>query len=87
MQLYLYDMFAKDMKEVKGRNIVNSIYQTSRLFTKDVENVELNGRFCGLMEERINGMLLEITDTKQPWTRTADTKSCEFCNFKNICGR
>lgn len=87
LQLYLYDMFAKDMKEVKGRNIVNSIYQTSRLFTKDVENVELNDRFCGLMEERINDMLLEITDTKQPWTRTADTKSCEFCNFKNICGR
>ncbi len=87
LQLYLYDVLAKDLKDVRGHRIVNSIYQTSRLFVKEVENVGLNDRFCGLMEEKLGALLQEISDTERPWTRTSDTGTCEFCDFKNICGR
>ena len=87
LQLYLYDVFARDIKSVAGKRLVNSIYQTSRLFVKEVEEVALNDRFCSLMEESLGRLLDEIDDLSVPWTRTADTKVCEYCDFKNICGR
>ena len=87
LQLYLYDVFAREMKDIKGWQIVNSIYQTSRLFVKDIENVALNDKFCSLMEEKLHGLLLEISDLDKVWMRTSDIKECEFCDFKNICGR
>lgn len=87
LQLYLYDRFMAKDRLSAGRTIVNSIYQTSRLFVKEVENVSLNGTFCRLMDERLSGLLKQISDTEEPWRRTADTKTCEWCNFKMICGR
>ena len=87
LQLYLYDLFARDLKQVKGKNIVNSIYQTSRLFVKDVEECALNVKFCTLMKEGLENMLLEIEDTGISWSRTSDQDCCKNCEFKNICGR
>ena len=31
--------------------------------------------------------LAEIADLQVPFRRTEDTKTCEWCDFKNICGR
>ena len=87
LQLYLYDRFVSSDRRFKDMETVNSIYQTSRLFVKDVENVALEPKFCGLMEERLDALLAEIEDTGKPWERTADRKTCEYCDFKMICGR
>ena len=66
---------------------VNSIYQTSRLFVKSVENVRLNGSFNAMMEERLSALLTEISDCSVPFRRTSDAKTCSYCDFKSICGR
>lgn len=87
LQLYLYDRFAKDKECCKGKEIVNTIYQTSRLFVKDIEHVALNGSFCGMMEERVDTLLAEISDLSVPWSRKRDEKGCSYCDFKNICGQ
>jgi len=87
LQLYLYDRLVAGDKALEGCRIVNSIYQTSRLFVREVENVSLNGRFLSLMAERLDGLLAELADLSVPFRRTADAKTCSYCNFKNICGR
>ena len=87
LQLYLYDIMSRGLEEVRGRSIVNSIYQPARLFTNEVENVALNDRFCTLMDGKVNALLEQIADTGRPWTRTKDAKSCSYCKFRNICGR
>ena len=87
LQLYLYDRFIAADPLSAGKTLVNSIYQTSRLFVKSVENVRLNGRFNSLMEERLSALLEEIADCSMPFRRTADPKPCAYCDFKSICGR
>lgn len=87
LQLYLYDRFIGRKAEFRGLRIVNSIYQTARLFVNEVENVSLDETFCSLMDERLDGLLAEIADTSVPWKRCSDAKTCEYCDFKMICGR
>ncbi len=87
LQLYLYDRFVASDEALEGCRIVNSVYQTSRLFVHPVESVSLNDRFLGLMEERVTDLLSEISDLSVPFRRTEDLKTCEWCDFKNICGR
>ena len=87
LQLYLYDRLAAPDAARQGGRIVNSVYQTSRLFVHEVEHVALNERFLTLMEERLRGLLAEIADPEVPFRRCTDPKTCEWCDFKNICGR
>jgi len=87
LQLYLYDRLVADDAARRGCRIVNSIYQPSRLFVKEVESVAVGGRFQTLMEERMHGLLAEIADLSVPFSRTPDTRTCEWCDFKIICGR
>lgn len=38
-------------------------------------------------EEKLKQLLGELTDTEIPFTKTNDSKRCEYCDFANICGR
>ena len=87
LQLYLYDRFVQKDPRVTGLRVVNSIYQTSRLFTDEVPEVELCPTFCSLMEKKLSELLEEIADTSVPWRLTSEAKTCEWCDFKMICGR
>jgi len=89
LQLYLYDRFIAESPEkaFRCKHIVNSIYQPSRLYVKEVENVRLNDKFCNLMSGKIEELLREIDDLSVPWRRCSDEKTCEYCDFKMICGR
>ena len=87
LQLYLYDEYLEGDPLVKGKNIVNCIYQTSNIFVNMPEEVERSGEFCSLMRERVVLLLDEIKDKKVLWSRTQDQKTCEYCDFKTICGR
>ena len=86
LQLFLYDMFVtKDIKE--GVNIANSIYSPAGLFVSAVQTVPSSPEFIRLMKERLLTLLNEISDPSVPFSRTQDRKTCEYCDFKNICGR
>ncbi len=91
LQLYLYDTFVRNdpsaSKLIGKRRVVNSVYQTSRLFVREVENVDLSPKFCALMEDALSGLLREIADLSVPFRRTDDPKTCSWCDFKMICGR
>lgn len=96
LQLYLYDRLMTSgtssdsslpPEKASTKRIVNSIYQTQRLFVKPVENVELDPGFNALMEERLLSTLDELADASRPFRRTDDADTCKYCDFKTICGR
>ena len=87
LQLYLYDRFVQKEALEAGCRIVNSVYQTSRLFTDGIPEVELCPTFCTLMGERLEKLLAEIADTSVPWKLTEDAETCKLCDFKMLCGR
>lgn len=87
LQLYLYDVFAKERSGYKGEKIVNSIYQTSRLFVRQVEQVELCETFCREMKIHIDDLIAQIMNPEIPFERTGEKECCNICDFKQICGR
>ena len=51
--------------------------------TTDVLNEETILRF----EEKLKSVLAEMLNAEIPFVKTKDEERCEFCDFKNICGR
>lgn len=86
LQLFLYDMFVDGLVPEGGRT-VNSIYSPSRLFVSPVEEVEKSAVFVEGMKESLGGLLDRISDLNEPFRRTEDRTTCQYCDFKNICGR
>ena len=87
LQLYIYGLFAHADPQLRGQKVFNSIYSTARLFTDALPDVPESPVFTRLMEERLQGMLSQMTDPSIPFYRTEDRKTCAICDFKNICGR
>ncbi len=85
LQMYLYDRMVAP--ESDGRQLLNSVYPARRLFTEGVRNTPPSQAFADELEPRLLETLGQMRDPKQPWMRTSDTKSCEWCDFKKICGR
>ena len=87
LQLFLYGLLAQEREELKGRPVVNSIYSVSRLFTDPLRDRPASPEFARLTRERLKDLLAEMTDPFVPFRRTEERKTCEFCDFKMICGR
>lgn len=86
-QLFLYDFLSSKDPEVKGKRVVNSIYQPAKLFTEEVRSVPVCREFNDEVMERLHGLLSELVDTSVPWRRTSDNDTCKWCDFKKLCGR
>ena len=87
LQLFLYDFFAHQDSELKGNTIVNSIYSTARLYSQPLQDQAESPVFSALVKERLAQTLDRIVDPEVPFERTEDTRSCQWCDFKMICGR
>ena len=87
LQLYLYDEFLDRDLRAEGSALENCIYQTTDLFVQKPRSVPASPEFRRLMKERVALLLDELRDKDVPWNRTSDTKTCEYCDFKTICGR
>ena len=70
-----------------GRDVYNCVYSTSRLFKEVPESVPMNASFYGFMSERLESLLDEMCDVTVGFRRTEDRSVCEYCDFRNICGR
>ena len=87
LQLFLYGLLLQEIPDLKDRPVVNSIYSVSRLFTEPLEDRPANAEFARLTRERLKDLLAEMTDPSVPFRRTEERKTCEYCDFKMICGR
>ena len=67
--------------------LVNSIYSTARLYSQPLPDVPVSEEFSKKAMEGVIGLLQEIANPAIPFRRTSDAKTCEWCDFKNICGR
>ena len=87
LQLYLYDVFCRECGEYRGQRMVNVIYPPANLFTEPVKEVPVSETFMRLAGERLRGLLWEIASMEVPFRRTAEEKTCSYCDFRMICGR
>ena len=87
LQLFLYGLLVQEIPDLKDRPVVNSIYSVSRLFTEPLEDRPASAEFARLTRERLKDLLAEKTDPSVPFRRTEEVKTCEYCDFKMICGR
>ncbi|MBR5106922.1 MAG: PD-(D/E)XK nuclease family protein [Bacteroidales bacterium] len=87
LQLFLYGQLVQEQESLRGRPVVNSIYSVSRLFTEPLEDRPANAEFARLTRERLKDLFAEMTDPSVPFSRTEERKTCEYCDFKMICGR
>ena len=87
LQLYLYGEYLNGDKLVAGKEMQNCIYQTTDIFRQKPKSIPRSPEFCRLAGERLEAVLKEMEDRSVPWKRTEDSKTCEWCDFKTICGR
>ena len=87
LQLFLYDYFAHQDPAFHGKNLVNSIYSTARLYTQPLKDQAESPLFSTLAKERLEQMLDRMADPSVPFQRTEDQRTCQWCDFKMICGR
>ena len=87
LQLFLYGLLVQEREDLRDRPVVNSIYSVSRLFTDPLEDRPASPEFARLTRERLRELLAEMVDPSVPFRRTQERKTCEFCDFKMICGR
>lgn len=96
IQFFLYDEAAvQESAKESGRlfpsspdQLVNSMYVPFRLsFGAIPADYEVRLSFADAMKKKLQGVIAELHDPKKPFTRTEDTATCEYCDFKSICGR
>jgi len=87
LQLFLYDMFVREMSVCRDQSVLNVVYPAGRLFTSGLQEVPLSEVFCTRMKEELSRLLRELADPEIPFRRTEDLHTCSYCDFKNICGR
>ena len=85
LQLYIYDRFMES--RAGGRIILNSVYQTQRLFTEGVRESRPSEAFLRDIEPLLAAKLGELRNPETGWKRTPDPKDCRNCDFKTVCGR
>ena len=87
LQLFLYDYFAHQDPAFKDKTLVNSIYSTTRIYTQPLKDQAESRAFSSLVKEKLTQTLDELVDASVPFRRTEDTRPCQWCDFKMICGR
>ena len=86
-QLFIYDMLLRNNGLDKGRNILDSVYSTARLFSEVPQTVPMGEAFYTLMMDGLEKMLAEMEDLSVPFRRTDDMTVCQYCDFRTVCGR
>ena len=87
LQLFIYGLFAHGDPDLGSRKLLNAIYSTAWLYTRDLPEVSESPEFLRLMRERLRDLLEEMVTPEIPFRRTQDANTCQWCDFENICGR
>ena len=93
LQFFIYNLMLRlnpgGRALVGGRKIANAVYSVSGIFKDEYSEYglpqEVIDRASSMLEDCLDGIFdIERNPT---FRRTDDTKTCEYCDFKMICGR
>lgn len=85
LQLFLYDKF---VEKRKGDNALeNVIYPAPKMFTGDIYAAPASEKFEALVTETLRAVLAEISDPDNGFHRTDNEKTCQYCDFRKLCGK
>ena len=93
LQFFIYNLMLRLNPEgralVGGRQIANAVYSVSGIFKDGCFEYSLPPDVVNAASEMLKECLDGIFDmVKNPtFRRTGDAKTCEYCDFKMICGR
>ena len=90
LQLFLYDMFVLSSDLIPNEanpKLINCMYSLPRIRKTGFTVAPVNYEFCSLVKDGLRSVLAEIASPGIPFRRTDDHKTCEYCDFKTICGR
>ena len=87
LQLFVYDWLIHQDPAFEGARLVNAIYSISHLYTDPLPEMQEDPEVGNEIKAQLEAMLSDITNLSVPWTRTPDHKACQWCDFKDICGR
>lgn len=91
-QVFVYALFYA--KENPGKKLSPAIYYLRSIFnnfdpsvTYQKQKIEDISVFFDEFTRLFNNCLEEIFDEKIPFTQTQQEKNCQWCTFKDVCGR
>lgn len=87
LQMFVYDWLCHQNPDFKGKQLVNSIYSISHLYTDPLPETPEDKEVSDTIKAQLVAMLSDITNLDIPWSRTEDRRCCQWCDFKDICGR
>lgn len=94
LQFFVYDYLLRNTEDKKVLEIIRgydslsgSVYSTRMIMSSQPVTDMVSERFYNIMTARLMAMLDEIADIDVPFSRTGQRKNCEWCDFKNLCGR
>ncbi len=96
IQFFLYDEAAVQASAQKDggffpsslNRLSNAMYVPFRLSLGAVPmDYEVCLSFADAMKRKLQAVIQELKDPAKPFVKTENTASCEFCDFKSICGR
>ena len=92
LQVFVYALFYA--LENPGKQLSPAIYYLRSVFkdfdptiTFDKNPVENISRFLPEFTEKFNALLQEIFNPNIPFSQTKNEKNCQWCAFKEVCGR
>lgn len=96
IQFFLYDEAVVDASSRKDgelfpssrAQLVNTMYVPFRLSDKSVPpDYDIRLTFADAMKKKLQDLIADLQDPAKPFTKTNNTKTCEYCDYKSICGR
>ena len=87
LQFFIYDLLLENHPLAKGKKMYNCVYSPSKLFKEAPLTMPRHEVFFKAVSEHLEKTLEQMYSLEVPFRRTSDTKVCEYCDFKMICGR
>lgn len=96
LQILLYSLLVSGDDEFKDKTIIPGIYGLRDIFKKEFYHLiqiakgPQVDRFDMVSEpytEGLKRLLAHLFNPEEPFTKVADKKVCEFCDYRNICHR
>ena len=87
LQFFVYDRMVAARSEFAGKTLCNAMYAMNSFFTEEVNTYPADEAFGSELEKAIGETFAEMENPEVPFTRTDDSKKCEYCDFNLLCGK